>query len=95
MSKYRFVHKDISYTVGGGSSRAGWHGWFGPANFGGFKGWSNYLVTSDWRHALVQYKRLPVAWRQIDRRGSGFKPEGIVWGTMTRPKKGVRYARHR
>lgn len=65
---------------------SGFHPWFGPYNpkAGGFR---TFVSTSDLRHALAQYRRLPLRLRQLD----GPDPVTgkrvcLAYGAMLRPQ---------
>ena len=77
-----------NYSVSGRCAGrcAGRHPWFGPIWFGGYRGFSTFVSTPDLRHALAQYRRLPIKYRQLD------GPDPITgdrvclaWGNQQRP----------
>lgn len=55
-----------NYSVGGRSMCCGFHPWFGPYGFGDARGFKTFVYTTDLRHALAQYRRLPIKYRQLD-----------------------------
>ena len=69
------------YLVGGGGGRGTFCGWFSALRTPGH--WSNYVVCKTFAHALAQFKRLPVKYRQIDLRGDG-RPRCILYGKFRR-----------
>lgn len=84
------IRKRPSYSTSGrwGMYCSGRHPWFGPIWFGGYRGFSTFVSTPDLRHALVQYRRLPIKYRQLD------GPDPITgdrvclaWGNQQRPIK--------
>ena len=47
------------------------YGWFTGVRPPPQEGWKNFVVTKTFAHALRQFKRVPVRYRQIDVRGDG------------------------
>lgn len=70
------MRPSVLYYVSGGKDRYMLAGmWWGHATYG--NGFANYLVCKTKAHALMQYKRCKVKYRQIDVREKGKTP--YVW----------------
>ena len=71
------------YYVGGAGSRYATRGWFTGVRPPARNGWRNFVVTKTLAHALRQFNRLPVRYRQIDVHGDG-PARCVLWGRNKR-----------